>query len=217
MKKDFYPPQEDFKKSFQWRIFKVMSEFIDGFDFIANFKDKKAVTIFGSTRFSENNRFFKEAQKLGKMLAKRGFVVITGGESGIMEAANKGAFKANGESVGININLPTGKGTNKFVKKAIAFDHFFVRKVMLSFSSSFYVFFPGGYGTLDEFFEMITLVQTKKLAQKVKIILIGKEYWQGLVSWLLKEVLDRQKAISSKDIKLFEIVDNAEEALKLIK
>lgn len=217
MKRDIFSPHDNFRKTFEWRLFKIMAEFIDGFDFIANFKDKKAVTVFGSSRFSEDNPFFQEAQLLGKMLAKKGFVVITGGETGIMEAANKGAFEAGGESVGININLPSNRLINQYVKKFISFDHFFVRKVMLSFASSFYIFFPGGYGTLDEFFEILTLVQTKKLNRQVKIILVGKDYWEGLISWLSQEVLEKQKAIHPNDLKLFQVVDSAKEALKYIK
>ena len=219
MKKFSFLKKNNYSKNdFEWRIFKIMAEFIDGFDFISSFEGKKAVTIFGSSRVLPNNKNYKEAEKLGKILAKKGFVVVTGGESGIMEAANKGAFGAEGESVGININLGKKRGvSNSYLHKSICFDHFFVRKVMLSFASSYYVFFPGGYGTLDEFFEIITLVQTKKIDQKVKIILVGKEYWEGLKNWLTKEVFKKQKAIEEKDLDLFVIVDSAQEAAKLIK
>lgn len=219
MKNNYFSGKKGYyKNEFEWRIFKIMAEFIDGFDFISSFEGKKAVTIFGSSRALPGSKNYKEAEKLGKILAKKGFLVVTGGENGIMEASNKGAFEAGGKSIGININLKNNRGfTNNYVHQAICLDHFFVRKVMLSFASSYYVFFPGGYGTLDEFFEIVTLVQTKKINRKVKIILVGKEYWDGLKKWLYSEVLEKQKAIDKKDLDLFIITDSAEEAAKFIK
>ena len=144
------PMKEDFRETIQWRIFKIISEFIDGFHFLADFK--KTITIFGSTSFSPENHYYKEARKLGNLLSKKGYTVVTGGGPGIMEAANRGAFEANGISVGINIQLPEGQRINDYVNRPIGFNYFFTRKVMLSFSSNAYVFFPGGFGTLDEFF-----------------------------------------------------------------
>jgi len=207
--------KDDFRETFQWKIFKIMAEFIDGFHFLADLK--KTITIFGSTSFVPKNRYYEEARKLGWLLAKAGFTVITGGGPGIMEAANKGAFEAKGESVGINIQLPEGQRMNKYVTKPIGFNYFFVRKVMLSFSSQAYVFFPGGFGTLDEFFEMITLVQTKKLTKPVPVIAVGKDYWRNLFGWLESEVYLKQKSVKAENLKIFQLVDSAKEAYQLIK
>jgi uncharacterized protein (TIGR00730 family) len=209
------PVKEDFRETFQWKIFKIMAEFIDGFHFLADFK--KTITIFGSTSFAPKNHYYEEARKLGWFLAKGGFTVITGGGPGIMEAANKGAFEAGGESAGINIQLPEGQRMNKYVTKPIGFHYFFTRKVMLSFSSQAYVFFPGGFGTLDEFFEMITLVQTRKLAKPVPVIAVGKDYWQNLFNWLRAEVYLKQKSVKAEDLKIFQLVDSAKEAYQIIK
>ncbi|KPJ73107.1 decarboxylase [Parcubacteria bacterium DG_74_1] len=207
--------KDDFRETFQWKIFKIMAEFIDGFHFLADLK--KTITIFGSTSFVPKNRYYEEARKLGWLLAKAGFTVITGGGPGIMEAANKGAFEAKGESVGINIQLPEGQRMNKYVTKPIGFNYFFVRKVMLSFSSQAYVFFPGGFGTLDEFFEMVTLVQTKKLAKPVPVIAVGKDYWRNLFGWLESEVYLKQKSVKAENLKIFQLVDSAKETYQLIK
>ncbi|MBU0546661.1 TIGR00730 family Rossman fold protein [Patescibacteria group bacterium] len=207
--------KEDFRKTFQWRIFKVMAEFIDGYDFLADLK--KTISIFGSTSLNPDNHYYKEACKLGGILAKNGYTVITGGGPGIMEAANRGAFEAGKESVGINIQLPEGQRMNDYVTKPIGFSYFFVRKVMLSFSSKAYVFFPGGFGTLDEFFEMVTLVQTKKLTKPIPIIAVGKEYWQDLFKWLKSEIYLKHKMIKKEDLEIFQLVDSAEEAYNIIK
>ncbi len=209
------PVEEDFRETFQWKIFKIMAEFIDGFHFLADLK--KTITVFGSTSFLPKNIYYEEARKLGQLLAKSGFTVITGGGPGIMEAANRGAFEAGGESVGINIQLPEGQRMNKYVTKPIGFHYFFTRKVMLSFSSQAYVFFPGGFGTLDEFFEMITLVQTRKLAKPIPVIAVGKKYWKNLFDWLKSEVYLKQKSVNVKDLEIFQLVDSAEEAHRIIK
>ncbi len=206
--------KEDFRETFQWRIFRIMAEFIEGYHFIADLK--KTITIFGSTSFSSDNSYYKEAVKLSGLLAKKGYTIITGGGPGIMEAANRGAFEEKGESVGMNIELLEGQRMNDYVTKPIGFHYFFTRKVMLSFSSKAYVFFPGGFGTLDEFFEMVTLIQTKKLARPVPIILIGKEYWQPLIKWLESDVYLKHKAIKKEDLNIFYLVDSVEEAIKKI-
>lgn len=207
--------KEDFRKTFSWRIFRIMAEFVDGFQFIADFK--KTVAIFGSTRISSKGPYYREARKLARLLAEKKFAIITGGGPGIMEAANRGAFEAGGKSIGINIQLPEGQMMNEFVTKPIGFHYFFTRKVMFSFACSDYVFLPGGFGTLDEFFEMVTLIQTKKLSKSVLIIAVGKEYWQPLFSWLEKEVYKKQGAIDKKDLQIFHLVNSAEEAFELIK
>jgi len=209
------PVTEDFRETFQWKIFKIMAEFIDGFHFLADLK--KTITVFGSTSFTSENHYYKEARKLGQLLAKSGFTVISGGGPGIMEAANRGAFEAGGESVGINIQLPEGQRMNKYVTKPIGFNYFFTRKVMLSYSSQAYVFFPGGFGTMDEFFEMITLVQTRKLAKPIPVIAVGKEYWKELFDWLNSEVYLKQKAVNKKDLEIFQLVGSAQEAHQIIK
>lgn len=197
------------------RIFKITAEFTRGFNFVSGLK--KAVGIFGSTRAPEKDHYYQEARKLAKILAKAGYTVITGGGPGIMEAANKGALEGGGESVGLNIKLREWQKVNKFVKKSIGFDHLFVRKVMFSFAAPIYIFFPGGYGTLDEFFEMIMLIQTKEIRHPVLVINVGKGYWQTLFSWLEKEVYGKKKAISKDDLKIFHLVDSAKEAFELIK
>lgn len=211
---DLPPVEEDFRKTFPWRIFRIMAEFIDGFSFVADFK--KAVGIFGSSRTPAEDYYYKEAKKLAGLLAKAKFAVVTGGGPGIMEAANRGAFEAKGESIGINIQLPEGERRNEYVKKAVSFHYFFTRKVMFSFACQAYVFFPGGLGTLDEFFEMITLVQTKKLPKPVFVIAVGKEYWAPLLDWLEKELYRKRGAVNKKDLLIFKLVDSAEEAFKII-
>ena len=212
---DLPPVEEDFRKTFSWRIFRIMAEFVDGFHFAADLK--KAVGIFGSSRTPSKDHYYQEARKLTKLLAKAKFAVVTGGGPGIMEAANRGALEGKGESVGINIQLPGGERKNKYVKKALSFHYFFTRKVMFSFACRAYVFFPGGFGTLDEFFEMVTLVQTKKLPKSVLIIAVGKEYWGPLFDWLEKELYRKRKAINKKDLASFQLVDSAQEAFKIIK
>jgi len=212
---DLPPVEEDFRKTFSWRIFRIIAEFIEGFHFTADFK--KSVGIFGSSRTSPKDHYYQEARSLAKLLAREKFAVVTGGGPGIMEAANRGAAEAGGESVGINIQLPEGERRNDYVKKGISFHYFFTRKVMFSFASRIYVFFPGGFGTLDEFFEMITLVQTKKLPKPVLIVAVGKEYWHPLFDWLEKEIYRKRGAINKQDLAIFKLVDSAKEAFGIIK
>ncbi len=192
-----------------------MAEFIDGFQFLADFK--KTVTFFGSARFKTDNPYYKEAEKLASMLAKAGFTTITGGGPGIMEAANRGAYEASGESVGLNIQLPFEQRINNYVKKGLGFHYFFTRKVILSYSAQAYVYFPGGLGTLDEFFEITTLIQTKKIKEKIPVICVGKAYWEPLAKWINKDVYGKFKAIDKEDAKIYKVVDSAEEAFKIIK
>ena len=212
---DLPPAKEDFKKTFPWRIFKIMAEFIEGFEFISGLK-KKSVTVFGATRLSEDDSEYRKARKLGELLSKKGYSIISGGGPGIMEAVNRGAAEAGGESVGINISLPDGQRANKYMNKSIGFHYFFIRKVMMSFASSVYIFFPGGYGTLDEFFEMTMLLQTKRLSHPVIIVAVGKDYWQPLFDWFRAELYEKRNAISEKDLHLFKLVDTAEEAVEYI-
>jgi len=207
-------PPRDFRASPHWRVFRIMSEFIDGWQFLADFK--KTVTIFGSARTSEKDMWYQEARKLGYLLAKNKFTVLTGGGPGIMEAANRGAYESKGTSVGLNINLPHEQRVNPYVKKGLGFHYFFVRKVMLASAARSYVFFPGGYGTLDEFFEILTLIQTKKISP-LPIVLIGKDYWNH-IDLLSSEVLLKQYGtIDEADKKLYHIVNTAKEAFALIR
>jgi uncharacterized protein (TIGR00730 family) len=198
-----------------WRIFRIMSEFVEGFQFLSQFH--KEVTIFGSARLAVNSHWYLEAEKLGKLLAKHGFTVITGGGPAVMEAANKGAHSVDPrKSIGINIQLPMEQRTNPYVTKSKGFYYFFTRKVMLAASAQSYIFFPGGFGTTDEFAEILTLVQTGKM-QKTPIILVGKEFWSPLISWFKNTMIQKYKTIKPSDINLFHLVDSAEQAFKIVK
>lgn len=216
LKSDPFPQKIDFKKSFTWRVLKIMGEFVEGFEFISELKGKTA-SVFGGTRFTPEHSVYKEAEKLGKLLVKEGYTVVTGGGPGIMEAANKGAYEAGGNSVGMNISLPSEQIFNKYLNKSENFHYFFIRKTMLSMASSVYVFFPGGFGTLDEFFEMLTLLQTKKLSHSVTIIAVGKEYWQPLFNWFSSDLCGKHKTINKEDLKLFKMADTAEDAVRLVR
>ncbi|MFH1430350.1 MAG: TIGR00730 family Rossman fold protein [Candidatus Uhrbacteria bacterium] len=205
----------DFRNTAHWRIFRIMAEFIDGFQFLYDLK--KEVSIYGSTRTPEGSRWYNEARKLGAMLGKAKFTVITGGGPGIMEAGNRGAFESGAESVGLNIQLPYEQRTNPYVKKGLGFHYFFTRKVMLSASSQAYIFFPGGFGTIDELTELVELIQTEKM-QRVPIVLVGKEHWEGYFAWVRKVMLEGEHPlIEKKDLDIVQIVDSAEEAFAIVK
>ncbi len=197
------------KKIESWRIFKIMAEFIEGFDIIRHYD--RAATFFGSTRASLKDEMYVYAEELAGRLAKKGFAVVTGGSSGIMQAANKGAFEAGGASVGLNVNLSQVQEYNPYLTEKFGFDHFFVRKVMLTYASEVYIYFPGGFGTLDEFFEIVTLVQSKKI-RKVPIILFGASYWKPLLVFIEKTLLQECAAIDESDMKLYTLVDSVDEA-----
>lgn len=208
-----YPIRRDFRTEFSWRIFRIMAEFIEGFQFLADLK--KEVSIFGSTRFNQKNVHYKKALKLARLLGKAGFTIITGGGPGIMEAGNRGAVETGAESVGLNIQLPREQRTNKYVKKSIGFYYFFTRKVMLSISAQAYVFFPGGFGTLDELMELIVLIQTKK-AEPIPIVLVGKEFWTGFLKWIDEQMVRSNKTINKEETRIYTLVDTAEEAFAII-
>ncbi len=196
-----------------WRVFKIMSEFVEGFEIIQKYS--LAATFFGSTRILPDNPIYQAATELAGKLAKRGFAVITGGSAGIMEAANKGAFEAGGTSVGLNIHLNAEQSMNQYVTEQIYFDHFFVRKVMLTFSSNVYVYFPGGFGTLDEFFEIVTLIQTGKI-KKIPVVLYNREYWEPLIARFKEQFLEEYSYISPEDLGIFHMVDTIDEAYDYI-
>jgi len=196
-----------------WRTFRIMSEFVSGFDILRKYST--AATFFGSARLSPTDPAYKSAEALAAKLARKGFAIITGGGPGIMEAANVGAFKVGGKSVGLNIQLPMEQKLNPYVTETETFHFFFSRKVMLSFASEAYVYFPGGFGTLDELFEIITLIQTKKIS-KIPVILYGKDFWEPLMKYVDTQLLKKYNTISPEDMDLFHIVDSVDEAYEYI-
>ena len=203
------------KTSNSWAIFKIMSEFVEGFEKLSRIKP--CVTIFGSARFSDDNKYYALAEEIAFNLSRSGYGVITGGGPGIMEAGNKGARRGNGISVGLNITLPFEQHGNSYIDndKLIQFDYFFVRKVMFMKYSQGFIVMPGGFGTLDEFFEAVTLIQTGKIG-RFPIILVGKDFWGGLFDWIGKQLRDIDKTISPTDFDLFRLVDTADEAVEHI-
>jgi len=206
--------KEHIQQPYSVRVSRILNEFIAGFKFLKKYN--KTVTFFGSSRAKPKTKYYQEAFNLAYMLSKKGYTVVTGGGSGVMEAANKGAFMAGGKSVGINIELPKGEKRNKYVQDAICFRYFFTRKVMLTFASQAYIFLPGGFGTLDEFFEIVTLIQTKKV-KKIPVILVHRDYWEPLLGWIDKTLYQDKKAISKKDMNVYRLVDSVEEASKILK
>jgi uncharacterized protein (TIGR00730 family) len=204
----------EIKSSDSWVIFKVMSEFVEGFDKMS--KIGPCVTIFGSARVKAGHPYYKMAEDIAFQLVQQGYGVITGGGPGIMEAGNRGAHRAGGKSVGLNIYLPHEQKGNPFIDpdKLITFDYFFVRKVMFTKYSQGFIVMPGGFGTLDELSEALTLIQTKKIG-RFPIVLVGKKFWGGLIDWL-KKVLVTEKMIHEDDLYLFNLVDKPEDAVKVI-
>ncbi|MDD2709776.1 MAG: TIGR00730 family Rossman fold protein [Verrucomicrobiae bacterium] len=203
----------DFTQGDTWRIFRIMGEFVEAFEKLA--KVGRAVTIFGSARTKPSDPYYKKAVETGRLLAKEKFAVITGGGPGIMEAANKGARNGRGVSVGLNIELPFEQKPNRYQTHPIMFHYFFCRKVCFVKYSSAFVYFPGGFGTLDELFEALTLVQTKRI-NEAPVILVGRKYWKGLGTWL-GQALSRGKFISPPDMGLFHVVDEPEEVSRIIR
>jgi|TARA_B100001094_G_scaffold114043_1_gene110055 uncharacterized protein (TIGR00730 family) len=205
----------DIKSHDSWEIFKIMGEFVEGFERLS--KIGPCVSIFGSARTDPENKYYAIAEELAYQLTQNKFGVITGGGPGIMEAGNKGAKRGGGKSVGLNILLPFEQEPNIYIDndKIINFDYFFVRKVMFIKYAQGFIVLPGGYGTLDEMFEALTLIQTKK-SGKFPIILIGKEFWSGLINWIRDVLLKEENNISEEDLDLIKIVDSPEEAVKQI-
>ena len=206
-------PQNDLYSEDPWRVFRIMSEFVDGFEVMSQVG--MAVSVFGSARVTRENRYYKLARKLGQMLAQRGLAVITGGGPGIMEAANRGSDEAGGKSVGLNIALPQEQVANPYQNVRVDFHYFFARKVMFVKYACAFVCFPGGFGTMDEFFESMTLIQTHKV-EPFPVILIGKEFWGRLLAWIHNVMLAHHKYICEADMNLFCLTDNLSEAMEVI-
>ncbi len=206
------PTPSDFTRSDTWRVLRIMGEFVNGFDTLANVE--AAVTVFGSARVKPEDPMYANAVEVSRMLSEEGFAIITGGGPGIMEAANKGAKEAGGISIGCNIELPFEQGVNAYVDVAINFRYFFVRKTMFMKYSEGFVIFPGGFGTMDELFEALTLIQTGKV-RNFPLILFGSAYWRGLLDWIKGPMLAERK-ISPEDLKLLVVTDSPEEACRLV-
>jgi uncharacterized protein (TIGR00730 family) len=204
--------KNDFTSEETWRIFRIMSEFVEGFEVLA--KVGKAVSIFGSSRTQRGSKYYKLAQDVAYALAKEGYAVITGSGSGMMEAANKGARQAGGLSIGLNIQIPTEQKPNKYVDTLLDFHYFFVRKVMFVKYAKAFVIMPGGYGTLDEFTEAINLIQTARIP-KFPVVLVSREYWKGMLGWFRDTVL-KEGAINKEELNIFSVVDTPKEVVAAI-
>ncbi len=205
---------DNFNVGDSWRLFKIMSEFVDGFDALSEM-NRPAVSIFGSARTMPEEEHYQTAEKIAFGLAEAGYAVITGGGPGVMEAANKGATEANGISVGLNINLPFEQAPNPFANMPLSFKYFFIRKVMFIKYAMAFIGMPGGFGTLDELFEALTLIQTRRI-KSFPIILVGTDFWSGLVDWI-KETLLKQGNISQEDLLCFSVLDDPDEIVNAIK
>ena len=213
IRKAFQPKDwSEIKVKDSWQIFKIMAEFVEAFEKLG--KIGPCVSIFGSARTKPDNQYYILAEEIAFKLTQKGYGVITGGGPGIMEAANKGANKGGGMSVGLNIELPHEQYSNPYidVDKLISFDYFFVRKVMFMKYAQGFIVLPGGFGTLDELFEALTLIQTRKVAA-FPVILVGKNYWGGLIEWIKSSLLEQEKNISEIDLEVLSMVDTADEAV----
>jgi len=196
-----------------WRVLRIMAEFANSIDDLREVKN--AVTIFGSARTKESDEYYQKTVEIAKLLVKNGFSVLTGGGPGIMEAGNRGAKEEKGDSIGLNIRLPFEQEPNKYISRLLNFRYFFVRKVMFLKYAKAVIVLPGGYGTMDELFESITLIQTEKIP-KMPVILVGKDYWTGLVEWIKAQLL-KNKMINKEDLDIFTIVDTPDDALRVLK
>ncbi len=203
---------DDFQRSDSWRVFRIMGEFVEGFDNLADVTN--GVSLFGSARTKEDNPYYKSAVEVGKLLTEKGFTVITGGGPGIMEAGNRGAVEAGGKSVGCNIELPFEQTPNPYQTKSLSFKYFFVRKTMFIKYSNAYVIFPGGFGTLDELFEALTLIQTRKI-RNFPVVLFGSSYWQGMLQWI-SSVMLHEGNINGDDLQLLHLTDSPKDAVDFI-
>lgn len=205
-------PEDEYKTSDSWRVFRIMGEFVGGFDDLATIT--RGVSVFGSARTAETDEMYIAAQETARLLAQAGFEIITGGGPGIMEAANRGAFEAGKVSVGCNIELPFEQMANPYQTKSLSFKYFFVRKTMFIKYSNAYIIFPGGFGTMDELFEALTLIQTRKI-RNFPVVLFGSQYWRGLLAWLTSTMLN-EKNISPEDLGLIHLTDSPADAVNFI-
>ena len=205
--------REDFTKEDTWRVFRIMAEFIEGFETLSRVGE--AISFFGSSRLKPGNKYYEVATQTAYLLAKAGYAIITGGGPGVMEAANKGARRAKGKSIGLNILIPQEQKANKYVDLLLDFHYFFCRKVMFLKYAKAFVILPGGFGTLDELFESLNLIQTQRV-EKFPVVLVGKDYWEGLIDWL-KGMALKKGCISVSDLNIFTIVDTPKEAASTIK
>ena len=205
--------REDFTKEDTWRVFRIMAEFVEGFETLS--KVGQGISFFGSSRLKPKDKYYKIATQIAYLLSKEGYAIITGGGPGIMEAANKGARKAKGKSIGLNILIPQEQKPNKYVDLLLEFHYFFCRKVMFLKYGKAFVIMPGGFGTLDELFESLNLIQTKRV-DKFPVVLVGSEYWTGLIDWI-KDTLLKRRCIARSDLDIFTIVNTPEEVVSTIK
>ena len=206
------PTQDEFTHTDTWRVFRIMGEFVEGFDDLATIT--RGVSIFGSARTKPDNPEYSAAKETGALLAQAGFAVITGGGPGIMEAANRGAFEAGGLSIGCNIELPFEQSSNPYLTRSLKFKYFFVRKTMFVKYSTAFIIFPGGFGTLDELFESLTLIQTRKI-KNFPVVLFGSAYWGGMLDWV-KGLMLSQGKIAESDLRLLHVTDSAAEAVEIV-
>ncbi len=206
------PTADDFTQTDTWRVFRILGEFVEGFDHLAHVT--RGISIFGSARTLPGDPMYKAAQETAALLAQAGFAVITGGGPGIMEAANRGAIEAGGVSVGCNIELPFEQKPNAYQTRSMTFKYFFVRKTMFVKYSNAFVIFPGGYGTLDEMFEALTLIQTRKI-RNFPVVLFGSKYWGGIVEWA-RETMLVNKNIGDEDVRLLQLTDSPQEVVEII-
>jgi uncharacterized protein (TIGR00730 family) len=204
--------KDDFTQEDPWRVFRIMSEFVEGFEVLS--KIGKAVSIFGSSRINPGTKYYKLTEEVAYLLAKEKYAIITGSGPGLMEAANKGARRAKGQSVGLNIQIPSEQAANSYVDLLLDFRYFFVRKVMFVKYAKAFVIMPGGYGTLDEFTEAINLIQTERI-QKFPVVLINSDYWKGMIDWLKDRVLS-SGCIKKEELNIFTVVDTPKQAVAAI-
>lgn len=205
-------PEDEYKTSDSWRVFRIMGEFVGGFDDLATIT--RGISIFGSARTPEDDPMYSAARETGKLLAEQGFEIITGGGPGVMEAANRGAFEAGKVSVGCNIELPFEQVANPYLTRSLTFKYFMVRKTMFIKYSNAYIIFPGGFGTMDELFEALTLIQTRKI-RNFPVVLFGSQYWRGLLAWLTSTMLN-ERMISPEDLTLIHLTDSPNDAVDFI-
>jgi uncharacterized protein (TIGR00730 family) len=206
------PKHDEFTHTDTWRVFRIMGEFVEGFDELATVT--RGVSIFGSARTPPDSPQYKAAQETAALLARAGFAVITGGGPGIMEAANRGAFEANGISIGCNIELPFEQKANPYQTRSLKFKYFFVRKTMFVKYSTAFIIFPGGFGTLDELFESLTLIQTRKI-RNFPVVLFGSDYWGGMLKWI-NEIMLKEGKISDADLKLLHLTDSPSDVVEIV-